>query len=526
MNKNVAISYADLIKSFQNFKKVDHEGFNRFDSPANLYFKIVFYFNEDNGLLGLNQMAFDDNSTQFENEVAALKSAFSKEDGTEVGNSVKNFDKIKNTAYHYLLLNDELERARMLKKFVILLSEINANSPWYFTEITGLDAALERTMFTGEMKIEEQRKSISIKCLPDSYDNRIGTLLDLYRAICYSYQMKREVLPANLRKFNMGILLFNQPIRGLGGKSGDRNARITIPDMDVNIYIPSCKLIELRNCEIDQNSAKSAFGTLKADEPLAPEYTINIFFDDAYESRYNEIMQYVITDFINADIHDRDEEQWLEEKGNTPEGVRPLKLKYGGPDYKGYWVNTDMEKNTPYDFPMTENPDAQAVRDINDVGAKGPFTTLVTNAVDKVTDAIKIPEISLKNNIHDAGTVSQYGTYEYLNRMSNSDSLLGQAMSTGIGQASRFMKQKVTGMFLGNIYGSSIAQYLDYAKKLAAGDVIGFAQDIKNEQKKKSDSSATKDAEQLKGKKLPQYKQVQQVKLGKLNQKKSIYRNL
>ena len=37
---------------------------------------------------------------------------------------------------------------------------------------------------------------------------------------------------------------------------------------------------------------------------------------------------------------------------------------------------------------------------------------------------------------------------------------------------------------------------------------------------------ATKDAEQLKGKKLPQYKQVQQVQLGKLNQKKSIYRNL
>ena len=185
-----------------------------------------------------------------------------------------------------------------------------------------------------------------------------------------------------------------------------------------------------------------------------------------------------------------------------------------------------MEKNTPYDFPMKENPDEQAIRDINDVGAKGPFTTLVTNAVDKVTDAIKVPEIAPKKNIHDAGTVSQYGTYEYLNRMSNSDSLLGQAVSTGLGQASRFMKQKVTGMFLGNIYGSSVAQYLDYAKKLAAGDVIGFAQDMKNEQKKKSDSSATKDAEQLKGKKLPQYKQVQQVQLGKLNQKKSIYRNL
>jgi hypothetical protein len=75
-----------------------------------------------------------------------------------------------------------------------------------------LDTALERKIITEtDFKLED-RKSIVIKCLPDAYDNRIGTLLDLYRSICYSYTNKKEIVPANLRKFDMGIYIFNTPM--------------------------------------------------------------------------------------------------------------------------------------------------------------------------------------------------------------------------------------------------------------------------------------------------------------------------
>jgi len=523
---NVCVSYKDIIQSFRSFKKVDSKGFNRFDSPANLYFKIVFYFNEDQGLLGLDNMKFDDTSSEFEKKIAALTSAFNGKGDKmkdEPATSVKTLQNVtlKNTAYHYLLLNDELERARMLKKFVLLLSNINSTSPWYFSEITGLDGALERKMFDQEFKIEE-RKTISIKCLPDAYDNRIGTLLDLYRAICYSYQMKKEILPANLRKFNMGILLFNAPIRGLGGKSGDSDAKIMIPEGPNDFYISSCKLIELRNCEIDQNSSKSAYGTLKTEEPLAPEYTINIAFDDCYESRYNEVMQYVITDFLNVDIQPRETEQYVDAYGKSYEGTRQLRLTNSGEDFKNYWTDTDYsggEAETKiYDNPINHESTDLAKRDANDIGGKSPLTSQVTNTMEKAKNAVKIPGFSTKENIHDNGTVNQFGTYEYLNRISGSDSAIGKLASTGAQQALKGVKSKVAGLFLGNIYGNSVSDYLMYARQAASADIPGLVANVKN--KKESEQ------EQLKDKKLPQYSKQKTEQTGNANQLKSIYNNL
>lgn len=520
MNKNnIYINYSELIKSLQNFKRVDYEGFNRFDSPSSIYFKIIFYFNEDQGLLGLNQMKFDNDTTEFENMIANLKSVYNNLDGDEEQpNSVRKVDSsiIKNTAYHYLLLNDELERAEMLKSFVKLLSDINSKSPWYFTEISGIDTALERKFFD-EPKLEE-RKALTIKCLPDSFDSRIGTLLDLYRAICYSYQMKREVVPANLRKFNMGILLFNQPIRGFSGKSGF-DSFVKIPDSTDLFFVSSCKLLEFRNCEIDQNSSKSAWTTVKTEESIAPEYTIQIFYDDCYESRYNEIMQYVITDFINIDLNiTTDRNQKIQT--STPEYIRPIKLSNGGPNAKSYWTNTDIEKSNPYDNPMVSNNDSNAIRDINDTGSKGPIENLVTNSINKFTSSIKIPTIK-SENIHDNGTVQKYGAYEYINRVSNGDGLIGQAMSTMVGVPSKFIRDKVTSLYLGNMYGNSVANYLDYAKRIVNGDVIGAAQLIKKEVDNKK-----KNKEKSKNKAIPGYKTAGQKSAGNVNKKKSIFNNL
>ena len=208
-------SYGELIKNRNDFRITDRIGINRFDTPNARFYKLVFYFSDESGLLGLDGInGFTDDVTK----------------GLD-GIDVKK-DRIKNTAYNFLLLNDELERAEMLKNFLILLSEINSKSPWYFQEISGIDGALERKVFSeGELKIEDKPNQFTIKCLNDAYDDRIGTLLDLYRASCFSYQNKKEIVPRNLRKFNMGILLFSAPIRGKGGKSGDQDNRIKIPSI-------------------------------------------------------------------------------------------------------------------------------------------------------------------------------------------------------------------------------------------------------------------------------------------------------
>lgn len=208
-------------------------------------------------------------------------------------------------------INDENERAEKLKKFIYLLSDINSQSPWYWSSISGLDTAIERKSITDkDFKIEEERKQLSIKCLPDAYDQRIGTLLDLYRDICYSYTLKKEILPANLRKFDMGIYIFNTPIKELHGKAYDSElapveteARISSQHNDYNLtYKTSSKYFEFHNCEIDYNSSKSAYGELSNVEGNQLEYTINISYDDCYENRFNEFLMRDMGDFIQTDL--------------------------------------------------------------------------------------------------------------------------------------------------------------------------------------------------------------------------------
>ena len=483
MMSNISFySYGDLIKNRNDFRITDRVGINRFDTPNALFYKLVFYFSDESGLLGLDGInGFDTDVLQ--NDIVKTKS--------DNGNKTYTFDpktqNIKNTAYNFLLLNEELERAEMLKNFLILLSEINSKSPWYFQEINGIDSALERKIFSeGELKIEDKPGQFTIKCLNDAYDDRIGTLLDLYRASCFSYQNKKEIVPRNLRKFNMGILLFSAPIRGKGGKSGDKNNRIEIPNGIEDYYIPSTKLIEFRNCEFDYNSSKSPFGTLNTSEaPFSPEYTITINYDDCYESRYNEIMQEIITDFINIDIN-------AERRTNDFDDI---KLHGKTIDYKrakinteitdtGYWVNTkgDLENLNPYEKGMEEIK-LYKTREINWSFGSALLTTQMNKINEKISEAIELP--SLKGgeeykNIHDVGTVNKLGEFEYLNKMSGANGFVGSVIQQGVGLGAKTLRDEVSKLYLGNIYEMSVSNVLDITKRALSGNVVGTIGAVKN----------------------------------------------
>lgn len=481
---NFLYSYTDFIRERNFFKMVDDKGINRYDSPAALYYKIVFYFTDDNGLLGVYNIG--DDAHQDITNIKSMTPAFirnTKEENT----SAKNIN-YRNTAYNYLLVNDEIERAEMLKQFIILLSDINSSSPWYFQEIAGLDAALERKIFSdGEVKLEDKPRQFTIKCLNDAYDNRIGTLLDLYRAACFSHKDKKEIVPANLRKFNMGILVFNAPIRGKGGKSGDKNNYIMIPDMDgYGFYIPSAKLIEFRNCEFDYNSAKSAWGTLNTtEEAFSPEYTITINYDDVYESRYNEIMEGVVTDFINYDLNG--DERGIHVSGNNGNmDLDPIKFEFNS-EKEGfnYWLNTDISKINSGD---SKNPDTSKIyigktsnkeednilsESVGTAFGENVFTTQKNKLKDKASEFIQMPTVDKNDNIHDYGTVNKIGEFEYLNRLSAMGGFVGNVMQQTAGIVTSALKDKVSQVYLGNIHSLSVSNMLDMGKKFLSGDITG-----------------------------------------------------
>jgi len=529
MNNNFYYSYIDFIRERANFKMVDRTGVNRYDTPAALFYKLVFYFNDDNGLLGLNGIldGSDDLSADA-SKISKITAAFKGKGNDEEQTSAKN-EPVKNTAYDFLLLNDELERAEYLKRFLILLSEINSESPWYFQELSGLDGALERKLFSdGEVKLEDSKRQITIKCLNDAYDNRIGTLLDLYKSACFSYQNKKEIVPANLRKFNMGVLLFDAPIRGKGGKSGDKGNRIEIPESNTDYYVPSVKLIELRNCEFDYNSAKSAFGTINTSEgPFSPEYTITINFDDCYESRYNEALQEVVTDFIRIDLQkERNNGEYIKVHGTESyPDVDALKILNAD---KNYWDNTNYNGNA-YAKGVTGTEYA-SVKPENAWFGMNVLTTQVNNAASTVSQFTQLPSFGVNElgNIHDNGTISQIGIYEYLNRTKGLNGPLGGAVTQVAGTALTKTIEPIKKLYLGNIYGITVSDIVDTAKKIAQGDVFGTVGNIQKMTNSVNNNSEKKQKESEKPKmqKLSGYIAKQTTERQAINQKLSAANNL
>ena len=297
--------------------------FNRFDVPGHLFFKVVFHFwNGDaysvdesyanhNGLLTPAWLYMSEADSQSMRSKMGDKQEQLEKD--QMGDHYDPHQYLEqalrqNCAYNFLIRNDELERADLLKQFITLLSNISTYSPWYFAEVSGLDTVMERPFKSNDEYKVEDPKQITIKCMPDAQDNRVATLLDLYRSVAYSYVWHKEILPANLRKFDMSIYIFSSPIANLHSKKGAYGATMGMEDsgfrklQSEDFWFSSYKCIELHDCEIDYNALKSGYGTLANAEGFAQEFSIPITVGDAFEQRYNPYIDRLIGDAIAIDV--------------------------------------------------------------------------------------------------------------------------------------------------------------------------------------------------------------------------------
>lgn len=313
------LSYKYILESIKNFKRSNGDealDFTKFDTPNQYYFKIFFYFH--NGDVG-------NDSKSNGNDTGLLAPTW--QFVSSPGNDTPYYS--YNSAWSYFMMNADPVRAEKVKQFVTLLSNISSYTPWYFSEINGLDGAVERkTVMEKDFKISEEPYRIDIKCLPDAVDDRISTLLDLYRDITFDWINKLQLLPSNLRKFDMGIYVFSSPIANIHGKPGfnipkvkkktkdgteieththnfdfeDRLNSDEFAQMDVkstnSSYITSYKYFELHNCEIDYSTSKNTVSSLNNKEGFSQEHVISIRFDDVYEMRYNEYLMNVMGDLI------------------------------------------------------------------------------------------------------------------------------------------------------------------------------------------------------------------------------------
>lgn len=286
------LSYKNILDDIKRFKSSATkfgDDFNRLDTPSHKYFKILFYFGS------VPEMYATESSS------GLLAPTWEELKGTD-RTDFYNF----NSAWAFLKMNDELERAEKLEHFVTLLSDINTYSPWYFNSIGGIQEALERKVADdGKLDLTETKK-LTITCLPDAFDNRLTTLLDLYRDITWSWVQKKEIIPANLRKFDMAIYIFEAP-----EKRWHKDTDIIGTE---NGFKVSYKMIEFHDCEISYNSIKSGWGEMSNETGFSPKYTIDISYNDCYEISYNDIMMRKIGDVILTDLLNNATDSYYESK--------------------------------------------------------------------------------------------------------------------------------------------------------------------------------------------------------------------
>lgn len=414
---NNLISYSTFLKDRKNFinSGTRSDDMGVFDTPSHNFFKILFYFYNGDS---------DNNDILSSGGLLAPTWEF-------IGEDTNYYE--YNSAWAYLKNNNEEERAEKLEKFVNLLSNINCNSPWYFSEITGVEESMSRLGDDGSVKFDDQRKKITIKCLPDSYDQRIETLLNLYRDIVWSWSNKKEIVPANLRKFDMGLYIWESPVYSLNTDS--------VLDEKLSDYSSSYKLLEFHNCEIDYNSVKSGYSALDNRMGFSKEFSIDIHFDDCYEHSYNSIIMRTIGDVITTDtaivIFDED--------GSGQSNISSRRQGNAGAKY-----NSDTSSaNNQLDINLNNSSNRP----------KNWFANPITGTYEVGPDDSKI------NVGYQRVLPNHRGSHETNNGLLNN--IIDQAIGTGNDEINTIKNR----LLLGNLYTYSISKMSDQLRSIFNGNV-------------------------------------------------------
>ena len=264
-----AWGYKDFINERVSFQK----GLDSIATqPAWLYFKLFFKFDSSYGLLG-----------------GIMKSS----DGSKFA--------ANNTAIQYLTRNygkssDNMgARRKSLVKFVRSLSYISSYAPWFFKSVKDVNNALNMNLdnLTAE-------KSIEIECSEEATDLRLLTLMDFYKYAAYDAINQKEILPENLRKFDLDIVVFQSPIRYLQTSTRDLKGRKTVyknlnaANMTDRM---SFKLFSFQGCEIDYSTLNTMLPqTFSNQAPFQSSPTFKIKYDRVYQHNQNEFAKVLFGD--------------------------------------------------------------------------------------------------------------------------------------------------------------------------------------------------------------------------------------
>ena len=179
-------------------------------------------------------------------------------------------------------------RMLALFKFGNLLSYISNYSPWFFKSIKNLSSADIYPL----TEIQNDKNTIEIELNPDAVDMRVTTLFDLYRYACYDRIKMKEIIPENLRKFDMDVMVFHVPLKyyNTAISSKSLNKKFDYKKLSHNMAnMPSFKMYSFLGCEFDLESLGSLMPDIKNDKAgMIGETSIKINYTQVHTHTMND----------------------------------------------------------------------------------------------------------------------------------------------------------------------------------------------------------------------------------------------
>ena len=258
------------INDFLNERSMFQKGISTLaGEPGHFYFKIFFNFDTSFGLLG-SLLHIDNNSfSQFSTNTAIKYLMYSS-----IGRPHRS--------------DDIPGRMLALFKFGNLLSYISNYSPWFFKSIKNLSSADVYPL----TEIQNDKNSIEIELNPDAVDMRVTTLFDLYRYACYDRIKMKEIIPENLRKFDMDVMVFHVPLKyyNTAISSKSLKKKFDYKKLSYNMAnMPSFKMYSFLGCEFDLESLGSLMPDIKNDKPgMIGETSIKINYTQVHTHTMND----------------------------------------------------------------------------------------------------------------------------------------------------------------------------------------------------------------------------------------------
>ena len=377
-----------------------------------------------------------------------------------------------NTAAGFLKSIGDQQRLFYLEKFLYLLSGINTQCPWYFQSLTGLKDAWAAPI---DKPYIGKDKKLEIECL-ESIDLRITAMMDLYRKACYDWKNRRCVVPDNLMRFRVSVYVYEARV------IGNPNAIALTPPDETPAYGYGGNL----RGEASKTNAALVSRLIGVDETRNDPITPNV--NGVLGTPMSTTRNLFHFDYCKFDMN---QSAHLDTVSNMEPSEVKQKLTIGYEDFEeenmyNFWTATDPVTSAyvrtldriALDDPQledpgvplrsTDRPAAQSEQtaknpsgNSTDIEAEGTFQKEKLAGEKILTLRAVIEETEEKTFSGKIDSIYQSVSSNVENKTGRiSDNTLisdtaNAVVDGAVGRVTNFVNAKLTGLFLGNVYGLS-----------------------------------------------------------------------